>query len=299
VLNIKDSVFENQLGNYDLESATYDNDDYIKSEINLEGNNTLNIDLTDENYLNVKGIHNGKIRLDRSTLLGTHLIYENDGKTNGEIIDRKLVIYYKNLQNKDTSLEIYIPDGQEVTPYYINQQLQIEKEGYLLYFYNESDFTTKWDYKTIKNKTIYGNWEKHNHALSLTVKENAIVEICECGKLGNKLFLQKPSDLQYNGDKKPIQVINELGILDSDYTISYMRKNSEGWTSINDTPTNIGLYKVNLTYNELSIEMEYEILGDIENPKTGDNNIYFIIVTIIICVIGFVLMKKNSIQYNL
>lgn len=273
VINIKDSKFENVNGNYDIESATYDNDDYIKSEINLEGNNTINIDLTDANYLKIKGTHTGKIRLDRNTFVGTHLIYEEGAKTVGDVLDRKLVIYYKNLANKDTSLEIYVPEGQEVTPYYINEQLGIEKDGYLLYFYNEQEFTTKWDYKTTKDKTIYGNWEEHNHELTLVVENNMMVEKCECGKRGNKLYIEKPMNLHYDGQSKPIEVINELGIQETDYTISYTYKDSKGsWVNLNGIPTKKGTYQAKLTYRTLSIELQYDILDKLDNPKTGDIN---------------------------
>lgn len=299
-IKIIDSSFENALGNYDIVSATYDNDDYIKSEIIFEGTNTLNVDLTDANYLIVNGTHNGNIRLDRNTFVGTHLIYANNSETKGEIIDRKLVIYYKNLENKDTSLEIYIPEGQEITPYYVNQQLDIEKEGYLLYFYNEPEYSTKWDYTTKKNKTIYGNWEEHNHELKVIKKDNTLIERCECGKTGNKLYLQKPKKLNYDGEIKPIEVINELGILETDYQIVYSLKNSNGsWTTINEVPINKGIYKAKLTYNELSIEVEYEILGDIENPNTGiEVNIYIFFTIIIISSIGIIFVNKKIIKFN-
>jgi hypothetical protein len=299
-IKIIDSSFENEFGNYGLVSATYDDDDYIKSEIILEGNNKINIDLTDANYLKVNGTHDGDIRLDRNTFVGTHLLYADNSETKGEFIDRKLVIYYKNLENKDTSLEIYIPDGQEVTPYYVNQQLGIEKEGYLLYFYNEVEYTTKWDYETTKNKTIYGNWEEHNHELKLTKQGDILIEKCECGKTGNKLYLQKPNSLHYDGLVKPIEVINELGILESDYTITYEIKNSDGsWKTIDKEPINKGVYKAKLTYNELSIELEYEILSSVENPNTGEvAYISLFIVIIITSVIGILFVNKKIVKFN-
>ena len=299
-IKIIDSSFENAFGNYDIVSATYDDDDYIKSEIIFEGTNTLNVDLTDANYLIVNGTHNGNIRLDRNTFVGTHLIYENNSETKGEIIDRKLVIYYKNLENKDTSLEIYIPEEQEITPYYVNQQLGIEKEGYLLYFYNEPEYSTKWDYQTTKNKTIYGNWEEHNHDLKVVVKDNIIIEKCECGKTGNKLYLQKPEVLNYDGKTKPVVVVNELGILEKDYNIVYSLKDNNGsWKTISGEPINNGIYKAKLTYNNLSIEVEYEILGGIDNPNTDNAaNIYILLIIIITSSIGIILVNKKIIRFN-
>lgn len=296
IIKIIDSKFENEYGNYDLVSATYDDDDYIKSEIIFEGTNVLNVDLTDANYLRVKGKHTGNIRLDRNTFVDIHLIYENNGATKGEIIDRKLIIYYKNLENKDMSLEIYIPKGEEVTPYYVNQQIGIEKEGYLLYFYNEPEYTTKWDYKTIKNKNIYGNWEEHKHELKVIKKDNVLIERCECGKIGNKLYLKKLKNLNYDGKEKPIEVINELGISETDYVITYSRKNSNGsWAKIKGIPINKGIYRAKLTYNDLSIEMEYEILGVFENPNTGNVVYMFMFVIIIsISVFGFIFAHRKN-----
>lgn len=297
---ITDSTFENANGNYDLESATYDNDDYIKSEIYLEGNNKLNADLTDANYLIIRGPHTGNVRLDRNTFVGIHLIYEQNGKTTGEIIDRKLIVYYKDLEDKDTNTEIYVPEGKEITPYYINELLNIEKEGYLLYFYNEPEFTTKWDYKTTKDKTIYGNWEEHNHELKLTIKNNMLIELCECGKTGKKLYLQKPSNLYYDGKEKPVEIVNEIGIAEGDYNISYTLKNSdESWTTVDGLPINEGIYKAKLTYNDLSIEIEYEILGKIENPPTGNKlSIYIFIIIIIAIIIKIIMVNKKRIKFN-
>lgn len=123
-----------------------------------------------------------------------------------------------------------------------------------------------------------------------------MVEKCECGKTRNKLFLQKPSNLEYDGNVKTIQVINELGITDTDYKISYSVKNSDGtWSVLNGLPTNGGVYKAKLTYNDLSVEIEYEVLGSIENPKTGNNlSIYLFIFIIIMGIISIILLNKKT-----
>lgn len=78
-----------------------------------------------------------------------------------------------------------------------------------------------------------------------------------------------------------------------------MKFNEEenGYEEYANVPVESGKYKVILTYNSLSTELEYEITNGIVNPKTSDGS--GVIITIYLClllIIGIImcLIRKNE-----
>ena len=96
---------------------------------------------------------------------------------------------------------------------------------------------------------------------------------------------------------KDAKIINELGVNESDYVVSYMIKNNDGtWSNYEGTPNKIGNYKVVLTYKGASIEKEYKIVATpVQIPNTIDN-ISSLIIMFISGIIGLIVVIGVSIK---
>lgn len=143
----------------------------------------------------------------------------------------------------------------------------------------------------------------YSYNKNLILYNNGIYDQCECGNLDKGLYFSIPDNIVYDGTSKTVSIINDLGIKESDYSISYFKKNSSGkWNKIDDEPVETGYYLARLTYGDFEIEEEFEIQEKIESPNTGDEvNTYIVIAIVSVIVISIVIIyllfqkKKNKI----
>ena len=161
-----------------------------------------------------------------------------------------------------------------------------------LSYYTAADMTetTAWNLTPTGNATIYSKFVDHTHAYSgnLDAHEHGIYESCDlCGYFGKKLEIDIKDEILDNESDKAAKIINELGIKDSDYIVSYMKKNSDdSWSNHEGVPSKVGQYKVVLTYNNLVAEKTYVIAeGPVNIPNTFDG-IGNLVLMVILSVIG-------------
>lgn len=284
--------------------------DYTPANLIIEGVINGNVAVWDDYNLVVNGIVNGNIITDSLTPVD-HLTI--NGIVNGEIYENDnssiLTINYKlptttNISGYDKKY-IYLENDKEYTKAEIYMLTLINNDGYAMELYTDSTYTTAWDYKLSANTVVYAKWVEHTHTYNgnLILYNNGIYSQCECGNFDKGLYFVVPSKITYDGTAKTLDLVNDLGISKSDYSIVYYKKNSSGeWKKIDGEPVDAGYYLARLTYNSMEIEEVFEILEKIESPDTGDNVVTYIIIAVIsILVIGIVIgylliqKKKNKI----
>ena len=276
----------------------------------LEGKTSGNVHIWDDNRLIINGSHIGNIYKDSFTSADEGIIISDNATIDGEV-------YYNNDKYTYTLVFWDLEDGYEYRRYlyldknktYTRKEFFMEhfisSDGYVLEYYTDSSFTTPWDYTAAvsTNKVrIYGKWIEHTHnytngGYSLN---NSIHGQCECGHLGKRLSIDIKDELYDSDIDKEAKIINELGVDENDYVVSYMMKNNDGtWSNYEGIPNKIGDYKVILTYKDASIEKEYRIIETpIKVPATVDNigsSIIMFISSIIglVVVIGILIKSKK------
>ena len=270
-----------------------------------------NIDVRDNSLLTLDGELEGNVTLDRNTLT-TNILGE--GKVIGETISKTgyylLSFRYnygstKQVMNYD-QVVIYLEENKTYTEKEILEALQfIGKDNYKFEYYTDAAYTQPWDFTLTANETIHGKLVPHNHVYDqgLVAFEHGIYKQCECGYIGDSLTIDIKDEILDNEANKAANIINELGINESDYIVSYMKKNSDGtWSNHEGVPSKIGQYKVVLTYNNLVAEKIYAIAeGPVNIPNTFDG-IGNLVLMVILGIIGlgavtvFSLKVKENIQ---
>lgn len=246
----------------------------------IENNVVGDVDIWDNTNLIVNGNLDGDVETDASTESSKVVV---NGNILGEQISHEntYVISLNYPVGDSTSrMFLYLDKDKTYTEKELYMLHLIGKDGYKLAYYTDSNMTTEWNRTITGNATIYAKWVEHAHVYNnnLVVYENVIYDQCECGYLGKKLALLVDSEMTI-GELKEVQIINELGIKESDYTVSYMILNSDGtYTKLDGAPNKVGNYKVVLTYNNLSIEEVYSIIEN--TPNTFDSLFNYIIMFI-------------------
>jgi len=257
---------------------------YNTATVVIEGENNANVDLWDDTNLIVKGTLNGDVSSDGVTP-EDNIVFEDGSLLNGEYDSYfgsyTITLTYSVDPTNTSTLNkfLYLSAGTYTDIDLFNFHRLSDPNNKLVY-YTDSAFTTLWDYNVSGNMTLYAKWEEHSHVRTnnLVLFDNVIYDQCECGYLGNKLALEIPSDLYYNGNEKGASIINELGIDSSLLNITYQKRTENGvYEEIDFIPKEVGSYRANLIYDNMLIFADYEVLEFIENPSTSDNGLLFAI----------------------
>ena len=229
----------------------------------------------------VKGTLNGDIITDKETVSDDITILEN-GKVNGNILylenSYRVTIRY----NIGESVQpvaydqkiIYLEENKVYTPAELYLLHSIGSGDAKLEYYTDSARTVEWDYKVTGNITLYTKWAEHEHTFeagNYVAKENKIYQYCECGYTGKSIGLEDISNLEYDENEKEISVINELNVLDSEYTIGYEYNENDEWKALDEKAVNVGKYRCVLTFENLSAYAEFEITKAV--PEITINNL--------------------------
>ncbi len=295
VINIKDTTFTNTVGPTDVKLSKYQsNQDNNEATVNIIGNNSINIHVWDNNYVNIDGTLTGNIKTDNLTS-DDNIAIKDDSKVNGEVIvstgKQTVIIQYPYDENTNLNQYVYLETDKVYTDKELYDLHHIGKDGYKLEYYTDSTFTTLWGHSVSSKTTLYAKWVEHTHTgdKSYVLYDNAIYEQCECGYFVNKLVLANPENLYYDGKDKPVVVINEIGVKETDYEIEYFMLQSDNtYKKVNTVPKELGKYKAVLKYSNMEIETEYEIVNQITNPETGDINPYVMIAIALVLTIGLI-----------
>lgn len=296
-LEMIDTSFEGGQAPFDVYAYLYpDGSDYVRPEVIVKGSVLSNIDLNNGSILNIYGNLRGTIQTDYQMKVEDHIVYNTGSSFDGNIIARNTLITYIDDQNNEVSKQIALDPNKKITPYYVTSVLGLEKEGYMMYYYTDQEYTSKWNYEIALGTELYGRWEEHAHDYTnYYLLDNMIYEECSCGKLRNKLALDVLDNLKYDGEAKPIIVINETELSETDYELVYFKKEEDTWKEINSIPVDVGEYKAVLSINGLNIEKEYKITEQIKNPVTGITmKTYLIILVLLFVSILFVLIKYKK-----
>lgn len=244
----------------------------------LKGDNTSNINLWDGNDLKVEGNFSGDISCDNTTKEENITVNDNavvDGKiTYVEENELTVILNFEVETGRFTNIFLHLEKDKVYSKEELYLMHSLEKNGHKIAYYTDKGYTTPWTMSVSDHTTIYGRWEVHDHTYNTEYKtlDNVIYEYCDCGHLGKKLAL----DVNDNSNKK-VNIINELGIKDSDYILSYKKLNNGIWEDYVGVPNNTGTYKAVLTHKSLVIEKEYSILTV---PNTIDSLGSFIVMFI-------------------
>ena len=248
----------------------------------LEGNTNGNVHIWDDNRVIINGNHAGNIYQDSFTPVDEGIKISNNAAVAGNIYySNDKYTYTLSFKDREDGYEyrryLYLDKDRTYTEKEFFMEHLISEDGYILEYYTDASYTTPWDYtaSVSGNKVrIYGKWVEHTHVYDqeLVAFEDGIYKQCKCGNLGKKLAIDIKDEILDNEDDKAAKIINELGINESDYIVSYMKKNSDGsWSNHEGVPSKVGQYKVVLTYNNLVVEKTYAIAeGPIEIPNTFD-----------------------------
>ena len=309
-LKIKNTIFDGTKNGTDVLVRKNKHDETLNTyNVTFEGTNVANVDVWDNNAVFFKGTHTGNVETDGSTLI-ENIIIEKGAKFNGEIIDNSntntIIITYPVDDDKKTANEVVYVSKDITTikeeEFYLYHQ--VSKEGYKLEYYTDNSYTTAWDYSNIGHLTLYANWVEHVHEYTNTLisYKNGIYEQCTCGHLGKGITIKPPTNLKYNGDNKPVIINNDFE--KNDYVLKYQKLSNGVYNDISEEPKEVGTYKAILTYNNLEAELQYEIVEEINNPKTFDWNskLYMIIILITIICIGLmvtIIVKSDNTHIEL
>ena len=260
----------------------------------IEDNVDANVDVWDNNNLVVEGTLDGNVKTDGITEKEKVVIKEN-GEVTGKTTynDGKVTITLSYPNGDRTSyMFLYLEKDKTYTEKELYMMHLIGADDKKLSYYTAADMTetTAWNLTPTGNATIYSKFVDHTHAYSgnLDAHEHGIYESCDlCGYFGKKLEIDIKDEILDNEADKAAKIINELGIKDSDYIVSYMKKNSDdSWSNHEGVPSKVGQYKVVLTYNNLVAEKTYVIAeGPVNIPNTFDG-IGNLVLMVILSVIG-------------
>ena len=276
----------------------------------LKGNTNGNVHIWDDNRVVVNGTHTGNIYKDSFTSADEGIKISENATVDGEInYNNDKCTYSLTFWDIEDGFAynryIYLDKNRTYTRREFFMEHFISEEGYELKYYTDSACTHEWDYTssvTTNKVKLYGKWVEHTHnyANGGYSLNNSIHGQCECGYLGKRLSIDIKDELYDSDIDKEAKIINELGLDENDYVVSYMMKNNDGtWSNYEGIPNKIGDYKVILTYKDASIEKEYRIIETpIEIPATVDNIGSSIIMFIsgiigLVVVIGILIKSKK------
>lgn len=271
LINIKDTTFEGSSCEFDiwLRSKSHSDTTLVDPKLCVQGETSANVGVYHESELNIEGTLNGNVIMDEVTPVDK-ISVGKDGNLEGTISVKlpEFNVTFKYLDELDADQQKVLSLIKDKT-YSVNdiqELLEISIDGKVLKFYTNNTYTTAWDYTIDKAETVYGQWEEHTHAHNIyAVVDNAIVKMCECGDIGGKLEIIANADLVYDGEGKPVSVVNTLGVEESEYTITYKYKYGTTWLGTSE-PIRVGAYKAVLNYQDYSIEIEFEIEEPVVTP---------------------------------
>lgn len=268
-----------------------DNEEIYPATVILEGDVQANIDLWNKNKLVINGNHKGTINVAKKNV-------KENVTINKKATVEKEINYLENLNiitlliyglekkdgyNWEARKYIYSENKTFTEEEFFLEHL-IQENDHKLVYYTDKAYTTPWNYEVTGSMTIYGRWETHKHEFDkYTIFEDSIYKQCECGALAEKITIETRMNLTEDSEEKEAIVINEITQNEEDYQVKYLMKNKNGkWVEHEGTPSKSGTYKVQLTYNNMTIEKEYEIAkSKLINPNTSDGIIKSIVMTIV------------------
>ena len=303
-INFADVTFKNTNGPTDVLIRKNNHVmSYNKSTVNINGPTSGEIHIWDNNSLNINANYTGKIYLD-GTILPEDVKVKNTAKIIGKIIENPntytfITHHPVSETNTDVISFLYLEKGKTYTEKEMFMLLKNNVEGYTTKWYTNTNYTSEWDFTPTAHATIYGKLEEHTHEFDgkLVVDDNKIYEQCTLGHFGKELSLSVTKNNSYTGKEIPISVTNTINA--KDYKIVYYVKENNNWKKLNTIPKDAGTYKAVLTYNDMSIEQEYNI--EPNNPNTAVNIgvLSFILILLFASIICFNNFKNLKIKkYN-
>ena len=272
----------------------------------INGNVKANVEVWGKSLLTINGNLDGNVTLDRDAKVDSNIL--GDGEIKGKTITnpgKYRFMFRYNIGTSEQTMKydqktVYLDENKTYTVKEILEALDfLGKEGYKFEYYSDTALTTPWDFTLTTNEVVYGKWVEHTHDYTNGAysRNNAIHGQCECGYLGKTLSIDIKDELYDRDIIKDAKIINELGINENDYVVSYMIKNNDGtWSNYEGTPNKIGNYKVVLTYKGTAIEKEYKIVATpVQIPNTIDN-ISSLIIMFISGIIGLIVAIGVSIK---
>ena len=302
LMTLTNVKFERTIGPADVlvrkQKHNMDLNDY---KVVLKGNNTSNIHVWDGNELRIEGENVGEVHCDGITTKNDIYIDEKavvDGTIYYGDDYYTLTLNYVDSKENNTNVYIYLEKNKTYSEKELYMKHFLSKDGYKLSYYTDSSLTTAWNMSGSEHTTVYGKWVEHNHTYSTKYIEynNGIYEQCDCGFFGKSLTMEFPHNNIYNGKVIPIRVVNDLNISKDLYSIKYQRKVDGKWIDINGIPIEVGIYKAILTYNDMEIELEYDILEKVINPATGITIFSIIFVLFCSMILTLITYKKEKIK---
>lgn len=267
-----------------------------KAKVTFSGTTSANINVSNDNNVTIKGIHQGQVTVDSKSSKET-IVVEKTAALVGEIVKNNVTINYTDENNSLTKKEVYIEPGTAVTKEYMRELLKVTKTDQILEFYTDENNQTIWDYKIANNLVLYARWVGHVHTKQNELKSinEGIYYSCECGYLYEGISLKMPSNLLEDGTEKQVTITNTLNIPTDNYQIIYKKKINNNWQTITEIPTTEGEYKAELIYAGKTAQLKYKVYASIKNPPTGSSNIIpSILVLLTLVVIMFTISKKFS-----
>lgn len=310
LINIKDTTFEGSSCEFDiwLRSKDHSNTTLVDPKLCVQGETSANVGVYHEAELDIEGILNGNVIMDEVTPVDKISIGK-DGNLEGTISVKlpevSVTFKYVDELDADKQKALSLTKNKTYSAKDIQELLETSIDGKVLKFYTNNTYTTAWDYTIDNAETVYGQWEEHTHNYdTYKVVGNAIVKACECGDIGGKLEILANSDLIYNGESKPVSVINTLDADEADYTIAYKYERDNMWLGTSE-PVRVGKYKAVLTYQGESVEIVFEIKQPAQAQNSTDDKINIghcvvgalvgaLVTSIIWAVVLIVKKKKNK-----
>lgn len=273
--------------------------------VTFNGVNNANVTILDDNNLVVNGVYSGDIVTDSNTG-ENNISISDDAVVTGNVTYNTntytIIFMYSNGSGKLDGEILYLEKNKTYTEAEIYLMFRAAQEGKKLELYTDSGYTTLWDYTASSDMSIYAKWVDHEHSYNeeLVVIDSGIYEQCDCGYFEKGIVLTLPDNLTYDGNEKGASITNDLGIDENKYSVVYLKKGSDGkYKQIDTTPVEAGYYMARLSYEDLVVEKEFEILEKIESPDTSDNVMVYVVIAVISVlviglVIGYLLIQKKK-----
>lgn len=298
-VTLKNLIFENNNTPADIFIRKQNHNTSLNTAtVNIEGTIKGDIDIIDGQKLNINGKIIGTIHSEDTLAQNTITEESQDNSTyklNRYHNHYIATVYYPLDENNTPSVEyLYLEKGKTYTEKEIFMLLKNDVEGYTTKLYTNNTYTTSWTYTGTSNVNLYGKLEEHTHEFdgTLIVDDNIIYQQCILGHFGKQVSLQEPATKKYTGKEIPIVLNNELNI--KDYKLIYYVLENNEWKELDTVPKNIGRYKAQLIYDNLSIEKEYVIEEEITNPNTSINIwLIFFLTAILVITLTYIKVLEN------
>ena len=273
-LVVKDTTITGTEGGTDIMVRAYGGqEDRASFNVTFEGETKAEIEVKNNGSVTINSDkHTGNITLDATASEATVTVSEESNLV-GEVKQVNvytLTMQYPNPEGGTFQKAVYIEEGTVLNANVLLEFVgATEQDGYVLNWYSDSGYTTLWNFVLDKNYTLYGRWDEHEHnETGWVVRGGVIHKSCTCGKETEEyISITAPTSLTYDGTEKGVTLTNEIGALDTEYTVTYYVKQGDEWTEITTTPKNAGEYKAVLTYAGQDAEVTYKVVEPVKNNK--------------------------------